>query len=141
MTKVGVVALLLTTFLVTSCCSSKPSISDFRALSLEQKIEEAEKAYRAGCLREVENVYLGMIADHGIAAADAMTTLIGTPRSDFPVRSAITVAGFINANRIELRGHPLYLELKRVATTSSNREERILAEKVLTEIDTKQIVR
>ena len=137
----AVASVVVTLFAVAGCCSSKPTIAEFRALPLEAKVSAVRAAYRAGCLREVENVYLGVISNHGLAAADAMAAVIDSPPADFPLRSAVLVASFINANRVELRHHRLYDQLQHLAETSNDDEVKRLARRTVLEIETKQIVK
>jgi hypothetical protein len=121
--------------LITHCCSSRPAISEFKNYSLDHKIVSFENAYRDGCLRESENVYLGIISDHGAAAADAMLPLIRSPRQDFPVRAAIIVLGFVNAAGFDLRSHPVHEALRELASNAHDAKLREKAAATLAEID------
>lgn len=127
---------MMTAGFLSGCCSSRPTIAEFRSLDLARKIAAFEEAYRGGCLRESENVYLGMISDHGGAAANEMLQLIKSPRADFPLRDVILVLGFINANGTELKRHPVYEALRGLASESNDATIREKARKTLIEIDT-----
>lgn len=118
-----------TVLTLTACCSSRPTIAEFRSLTLDEKIAAFKQAYRSGCLRETENVYLGMIADHGTAAADEMLKVIKSPSADFPLRDAILVTGFVNANGVDLRQHAIYGELRLLAVDSNDPKLREEAQK------------
>lgn len=104
-------------------------------MTLERKIPAFEEAYRGGCLKETEPVYLGMIADHGYAAADEMVRLIKTPHPDFPLRDAVLVLSFVNAQGTNLKLHPAHEVLRELSNESRDPAVREEARRTLLEID------
>jgi hypothetical protein len=125
--------LLLMAF--SACCS--PMLYDteaFRKIPLDEKIASYKRAASEKRVCSEKEILLSAMADHGYAAADAMTELLNHPDPSFPLDDVATVLELTHYKGADLREHEALRALTRIADTSPDAAARARAKRAVEEI-------
>jgi len=94
-----------------------------------------EEAVGEKCLYSEKGALIRSMAEHGVAAVDAMAEILESPRSVFPAEDAIDVIESVHWNGVDLRRHRAIQALARIAESASDPALRKRAKAVSDELE------